>query len=68
MKKFIAIAIVGMFGVVSLGSCKKDYTCECTVTNGTVSATSTSTINGTKKDAKAACEKNNQAYATCKIK
>ncbi len=50
-------------------SCKKEYTCECTV-NGVV--TSTSTIKDTKKKATDACEaKSNTTLGietTCKIK
>ena len=76
MKKFIAIAVVGMFGVLSLGSCKKDYTCECTssvTVNGTTTTTTASgTKNGKKKDVKEECEKGSQTTSystvTCKIK
>ncbi len=50
MKKIIAI---GCFTAL-LMSCKKDHTCECT-TGGTV--VSTTTINDTKANAKAECDK-----------
>ena len=68
MKKIIAIAVVGMFGVMTLGSCKKDYTCECGFTGTTVKASTT--IKATKKDAKAACEKNTTGVAgySCSLK
>lgn len=69
MKKVLALAAVGVF---VLASCKKDYTCECTATNGSISTTSTSTVNGTKKDAKTACENGSatsgNASVVCKIK
>lgn len=69
MKKFIAIAFVGMFGILTMGSCKKDYTCECSVTvPGFATTTSSSKVNATKKDAKEACEKNNSTNLNCKIK
>lgn len=69
MKKIIAIAFVGMFGVLTLGSCVKTYTCDCTYP-GTNSSSST-TVSGKKKDLKAVCE-NNPSYSTsevsCKLK
>ena len=70
MKKIIAIAFVGMFGVMTLGSCKKDYTCECTTTiSGFDPIKTSSTVNASKKDAKTACEKNNGTNGvSCKIK
>ena len=69
MKKFIAIAFVGMFGVLTMGSCKKDYTCECTVTvPGFATTTNSNTLTGKKKDVKEACEKNNSTNVNCKIK
>lgn len=72
MKKFIAIAVVGMFGVLSLGSCKKDYTCECTTGEETAIVTTSKIENKTLKDAKTACENGSGTFAgitrTCKIK
>lgn len=54
MKKVILVASLGMF---ALTACKKDYTCECSVSSNGVSAvTSTTTINDTKKKATDACE------------
>lgn len=49
--------ILALLAVVSLGSCKKDYTCECTTTysDGT-KATSSITYNGKKKDVKESCD------------
>ena len=37
MKKFIAIAALG---VLTLTSCKKDYTCTCTASSGGISVSS----------------------------
>jgi hypothetical protein len=70
MKKIIAIAFIGMFGVLTLGSCKKDYTCDCTITTipGFPASNTSTTINGKKKEVKDACEKNNNANVNCKIK
>lgn len=53
MKKVLFVAA---FAVLGLVSCKKDYTCECTVKNGESTVTSSSTIHASKKDAKASCE------------
>ncbi len=48
MKK---VLFVGALALVSLASCKKEYTCECTDANGNVT---TETNKG--KDAKDACD------------
>ena len=49
MKKvlFVLVAIGG----VSLSSCKKDYTCECTTKSGSASVTSQTTYLGVSKSA-----------------
>ncbi len=69
MKKFIAIAALG---VLTLASCKKDYTCECTSTVFGISASSSTVITDTKKKAEEACTAGsasaNGATTTCKIK
>lgn len=70
MKK---VLFLGAFAVLALSSCKKDYTCECTVTSGGLSVTSTTTINDTKKNATTTCENGSSSVAgisttTCKIK
>lgn len=52
MKKLFAFSVVTMF-VFIFSSCKKDYTCTCTYTNG--STNSTQLENLTKDDANAAC-------------
>ena len=61
MKKISTIAIVALFGAMSLTACKKKWTCECTSTVNGVSTTSsgTDTEKRTKKDAKDLCTKNN---------
>lgn len=60
MKKFIAIAALG---VLTLASCKKDYTCECTATNTFYNA-STVIKDAKKKDAQSTCDANNANYAS----
>ena len=67
MKKVLFVAALGM---LTLASCKKDYTCECTTTIGGFSSSASTTINATKKDAKTACENGSNAstYTTCVIK
>lgn len=74
MKKitFLTVVLAGL----ALASCKKDYTCECTATAGGISATSSVTINDTKKKAEDACTAKNSSASvggassstTCKIK
>ena len=69
MKKFILLAVVATFGLVS---CKKDYTCSCTTTGTGGSVTQDVIINGKKNDAKDACEAGNTSGGgytkTCTIK
>ncbi len=56
MKKLLSIAAVTV-ALVSLSSCKKDYTCECTSTiGGQVLQSVSTTINGKKSDVKESCE------------
>ncbi len=50
MKKLLILS-VGVLLVAGMTSCKKDYTCKCTVAG--VSATTT--INDTKKNAESKC-------------
>ena len=43
-------------GVATMSSCKKDWTCECTATAGSVTSTTSTVLADTKKkDAEAAC-------------
>jgi hypothetical protein len=59
-KALLLIAFSGLF----FTSCKKEYTCECTVTTSgagipTTSTSASSTIKDKKADAKTACENGN---------
>ena len=56
MKKSLFLAAVAS---LFFASCKKDYTCTCTTTSAGVSATASTTIKDTKKNAKDACEAGN---------
>lgn len=68
MKKVIAIAVLGVF---VLASCKKDYTCECSVDGETINLPYNKQK---KKDAEAACDAAETTYkmgdpdATCTLK
>ncbi|MFK7783985.1 MAG: hypothetical protein AB8B56_02655 [Crocinitomicaceae bacterium] len=53
MKK---VLFVGAFALLSLASCKKDYTCECTTSVAGISTSASATINDTKSNAEEACE------------
>lgn len=68
MKKVLLVAVAGLF---VLASCKKDYTCTCTVSGPQGSISASETINGTKKDAQAECEEGSASSGgyttTCKI-
>jgi hypothetical protein len=69
MKKVLAIAA---FASLALMSCKKDYTCECTIGSGATAISASTTINDTKKKATDACEAGSASLlgitTTCKIK
>ena len=65
MKKIILVGAVALLG---LASCKKDYTCECTMDLLGVKTTSSTTLNATKSDATEACEAGNTTGLSCKIK
>lgn len=72
MKKFAPIAAIALFAV-AFTSCKKEYTCSCTTTMNGVSTTveAKSAEKMTKKDAKAACEKETEVAGvkvSCKLK
>ena len=58
-------------GVGTMSSCKKDWTCECTATDGTnTSTTSTVIPDAKKKDAEASCNYTltiGNASTTCAI-
>lgn len=69
MKKIIIVSALAVF---ALASCKKDYTCECTSTVGSETTTTSTTLNGKKKDVEAACTAGNSTLALsnakCEIK
>lgn len=58
MKKVLLVAAVAGLSMVS---CKKDYTCECTVSAAGVSQTTSTVMNDTKKNATDACEAMNSS-------
>ncbi len=53
MKKVFFIAGIAL---LTLASCSKDWTCKCTVSGSLGSGTTTSTITGTKNEAKTSCD------------
>lgn len=59
MKKFFVPALAALF-IVGMASCKKDYTCTCTVSGVSVSST---IENVSKADAEEACDDSNAAAA-----
>ena len=68
MKKVILSLVV----VAALSTaCKKNYTCKCTITDGTTTTTSTTTIDNTKSKATTACNGGNSSSngvtSTCTI-
>ena len=76
MKKVLLVGAVALLG---LTACKKDYTCECTISTDMTSvggekstSTISTTINETKSKATTACEASNvtttYSKSTCKIK
>lgn len=64
MKKSI---VLGAFALIALASCKKDYSCVCTATNGSSTATSTTTINDTKKNAEAKCDEGDASIGSSSV-
>ena len=64
MKKTI---ILGAFASLMMVSCAKDYTCKCTATVDGVSISAETTLNGKKKDVKAACEAGSASGVVCEI-
>jgi uncharacterized membrane protein YadS len=70
MKKITLLTVV--LAAMTLGSCKKDYTCECCVTGSGSSVCGSATYHDTKKNAKASCDKGtatvNGVSTSCSIK
>jgi hypothetical protein len=64
MKKIVTIVAVALFGALVLPSCKKDYTCTCTIGGQTFP---NEMKNVKKSDAKAACDALNIAGANCTL-
>ncbi len=65
MKKVLFAAVA----VLALASCKKEYTCECTVSSGSSSASSSVTFEKMKKkDAEDKCKQGTNSVATCTLK
>ncbi|PIE86818.1 MAG: hypothetical protein CSA03_03510 [Bacteroidetes bacterium] len=60
MKKALFIGVFGMFGIMALASCKKDYICNCTV-NGNEATLQIK--DAKKKDAQDACDDAEATYA-----
>ncbi len=64
MKKLIILAVA--FGAFTFASCKKSYTCSCTINGQTTDYKSGSKLN--KKDAKTWCNAMNVAGYSCSLK
>ena len=66
MKNIILIAFIGMFGVLTLGSCVRNYNCECVIDHDDSSYDSVVNVpvsgNLNKKDAKKACKNNEKSF------
>lgn len=64
MKKLFPVAIIAVFAMM-FTSCKKDYTCSCTETDGgTVVATVSATFHDTKSKAQTACSSYQSTVST----
>jgi len=65
MKKMLPIAAVAML-TLTLFSCKKDWTCKCTITptGGTATTQDIKISKQTKKDADNACKSAQTTYTT----
>lgn len=75
MKKVIIAIAAGLLLTAGFTSCKKEYTCSCTVEAMGVSQTTDSKLGkATKKDAKKACESSTTNFTapgvsvSCKLK
>jgi hypothetical protein len=64
MKKNLSVAVVALFASALLFSCKKDYTCTCTVTptGGTATKLTVDFKKVKKKDAEDGCKKAEDTY------
>jgi Ni/Co efflux regulator RcnB len=72
MKKLVLSIAALALVATTMTSCKKDYTCECTATVLGMTATTSTTINDTKKNATETCDKGDAttvgAEVSCSIK
>jgi Ni/Co efflux regulator RcnB len=57
MKKLVLSIAALALVATTMTSCKKDYTCECTTTALGITVSEEKTINDTKKNAEAECDK-----------
>lgn len=69
MKKRLLIA-ASAFGLLTLGSCVRDWDCECTIGSGDTQVVTTDTIEATSlKKAREKCENKDQnSWGTCVLK
>lgn len=61
MKKILMIGSLGVFGVVALASCKKDYVCECDVDGSNIDV---AIKDAKKKDAEDICDSAETTYSS----
>lgn len=62
--------MASLLGILFLGSCKKDWVCECTIGSGDTTIVNNETIEGsTFRKAKKECEdKDATSFGSCKLK
>ena len=65
MKKITLLAVA--FVAISVVSCRKDRTCECTDYTGGITVVATTTVKSTKKDATSWCEAQNGSKSTVTV-
>ena len=63
-KIIVCLLVTGVIAVMGLSSCKKDYTCVCKTSGGTVY---NSEIKTTKKKAEAFCADQQTSGRTCSL-
>ncbi|MEO5673815.1 MAG: hypothetical protein ABIQ74_04145 [Chitinophagales bacterium] len=58
MKKLSSISIIAMFAILTFSSCKKDYSCSCTLSDSLTGTniSSVTTIKDKEDDARSTCE------------
>lgn len=60
MKKTLLIGALGVFAISALASCKKDYTCNCTVNGNPIAI---QIKDAKKKDAQTTCDEAETTYS-----